>query len=78
MLRAQIVLDEATATRLRVMSQKGNVSMSEVVRRALGFYFDRQAPDTSWIGSLSPKRPVSHGLDDIRASVAAARKAKQK
>ncbi len=78
MLRAQIVLDEATATRLRLMSEKSNVSMSEVVRRALGHYFDRQSPDTSWIGSLSPKRPISHELEDIRASVAAARKAKQK
>lgn len=75
MPRAQIVLDEATATRLRIMSERGKVSMSEVVRRALGFYFDRQAPDLSWIGSLAPRKQVSHELDDIRASVAAARRA---
>lgn len=48
--------------------------MSEVVRRALGLYFDRQAPDTSWIGALVAQKKVSHELTDIRKSVAAARK----
>ena len=74
MQRAQIVLDDETATRLKTMSERGNVSMSELVRRALGYYFDRQTPDTSWIGALAPEKVISHELSDIRASVAAARK----
>jgi len=74
MQRAQIVLDDETATRLKLVSARVNVSMSEVVRRALGLYFDRQAPDTSWIGALVAQKKVSHELTDIRKSVAAARK----
>jgi Arc/MetJ-type ribon-helix-helix transcriptional regulator len=74
MVRAQIVLDEPTADRLRVVSERSHASMSEVVRQALVFYFEHRKPDTAWIGSLKPKRKVSHDLDDIRGSVAAGRR----
>ena len=52
--------------------------MSEIVRQALVFYFEHREPDTSWIGSLRPKKHVSHELADIRASVAAGRKRERK
>jgi Ribbon-helix-helix protein, copG family len=82
MIRAQIVLDEPTADRLRVVSENSNASMSEIVRQALMFYFEHREPDASWIGSLrsktQPKMPVSHDLADIRASVAAGRKRERK
>jgi Arc/MetJ-type ribon-helix-helix transcriptional regulator len=78
MIRAQIVLDEPTADRLRVVSKHSHASMSEIVRQALVFYFEHREPDTSWVGSLRPKKRVSHELDDIRASVAAGRKRERK
>ncbi len=78
MIRAQIVLDEPTANRLRVVSEHSHASMSEIVREALVFYFEHREPDTSWVGSLRPKKGVSHDLDDIRASVAAGRKRERK
>jgi Arc/MetJ-type ribon-helix-helix transcriptional regulator len=78
MIRSQIVLDEPTADRLRVVSQQSHASMSEIVRQALVFYFEHREPDTSWIGSLRPKKHVSHELADIRASVAAGRKRERK
>lgn len=78
MIRAQIVLDEPTVHRLRVVSEQSHASMSEIVRQALVFYFDHREPDTSWIGSLRPKKHVSHELTDIRASVAAGRKRERK
>ena len=78
MIRSQIVLDEPTADRLRVVSQQSHASMSEIVRQALVFYFEHREPDTSWIGSLRPKNHVSHELADIRASVAAGRKRERK
>jgi Arc/MetJ-type ribon-helix-helix transcriptional regulator len=74
MIRAQIVLDEPTAERLRAAAAQSGSSMSEIVRRALDSWFEHREPDSGWIGSLQPKRVVSHDLDDIRASVAAARK----
>jgi hypothetical protein len=74
MVRAQIVLDEPTADRLRVVSERSHASMSEIVRQALVFYFEHREPDLSWIGSLTPKKRVSHELSDIRASVAAGRR----
>lgn len=74
MVRAQIVLDEQTADRLRAVSERSQASMSEIVRKALVFWLDHREPDTEWIGSLKPKRKVSHDLDAIRASVAAGRK----
>ncbi len=73
-MRAQIVLDEQTADRLRAVSERSRASMSEIVRKALVFWLDRQEPDTEWIGSLKPKRGVTHDLAAIRASVAAGRK----
>jgi hypothetical protein len=48
--------------------------MSEIVRQALVFYFEHRDPDTSWIGSLHPKKRVGHNWADIQASVAAGRK----
>ena len=78
MIRSQIVLDEPTADRLRVVSQQSHASMTEIVRQALVFYFEHREPDTSWIGSLRPKKHVSHELADIRASVAAGRKRERK
>jgi hypothetical protein len=74
MVRAQIVLDEPTANRLRSVSEQSHASMSEIVRLALVFYFENREPDASWIGSLRPKKHFCHDLDDIRASVAAGRK----
>jgi hypothetical protein len=73
MIRAQIVLDEPTADRLRIVSEHSHASMSEIVRQALVFYFDHREPDTSWIGSLRPKKRVSHDWSDIRASIEAGR-----
>lgn len=78
MVRSQIVLDEPTAERLRAVSERSGASMSEVVREALAFYFAQREPDTAWIGSLRPHTAVSHDLDDIRASVAAARRRESK
>ena len=78
MIRAQIVLDEPTADRLRVVSEHSHASMSEIVRKALVFYFEHREPDTAWIGSLRPAKRISHDLDDIRASVAAGRKRERK
>lgn len=74
MVRSQIVLDEPTADRLRIVSERSHASMSEVVRQALVFYFEHREPDTSWIGALRPAKRVSHDLTDIRASVAAGRR----
>jgi len=74
MVRAQIVLDEPTADRLRIASEQSHASMSEIVRQALVFYFEHREPDVSWIGSLKPQRRVSHDLDAIRNSVGAGRK----
>lgn len=84
MVRAQIVLDEATAQKLHAVSERSQKSMSEIVRQALVFYFQHREPDTSWFGALHPSkvRPrkgastkqVSHDWDDIQRSVAAARK----
>ena len=74
MVRAQIVLDEPTADRLRAVSTQSDESMSEIVRRALVFWFEHREPDTTWVGSLKPARPVSHDLGEIRASVGAGRK----
>ena len=74
MVRAQIVLDEPTAEQLRALSVRSNSSMSDLVRQALVFWFENRVPDTAWVGSLRPKRKVSHRLDDIRKSVAAGRK----
>lgn len=84
MVRAQIVLDEATAQKLRAVSEGSHVSMSEIVRAALVFYFQHREPDTSWFGSLhpskvrprkgAPTKPVSHDWDDIQRSVAAGHK----
>jgi hypothetical protein len=74
MIRAQIVLDEPTADRLRIVSEHSHSSMSEIVRQALVFYFEHRDPDTSWIGSLHPKKRVGHNWADIQASVAAGRK----
>ena len=48
--------------------------MSEVVRRALVFWFENREPDTAWVGSLGPRRKLSHRLSDIRKSVVAGRK----
>jgi len=48
--------------------------MSEIVRQALAFYFEHRDPDTSWIGSLRPKKRVSHHWSDIQASVEAGMK----
>ena len=78
MQRAQIVLDESTASRLRGVAEQSHLSMSDIVRRALTLYFDRQEPDTSWIGSLVPPPGVSHDLRDIRASVEKARKRRKR
>jgi len=78
MVRAQILLDEPTADRLRVVAAHSGASMSEVVRQALVFYFDHREPDTSWIGSLKPKRQVSHDLAAIRASVVSGRRTEAK
>ena len=74
MVRAQIVLDEPTAERLRAVSVRSKSSMSEVVRRALVFWFENREPDTAWVGSLKPKRKVSHRLSDIRKSIETGRK----
>ena len=74
MVRAQIVLDERTAERLRAVSERTDESMSEIVRRALVFWFEHEDPDVTWVGSLKAKRKVSHDLDAIRVSVAAGRK----
>ena len=74
MVRAQIVLDEPTADRLRAVSEHSHSSMSEIVRQALVFYFEHREPDVSWIGSLKPRRGISHALDDLRTSVAAGRR----
>jgi hypothetical protein len=75
MVRAQIVLDEATAQKLHVVSERSHMSMSEIVRQALAFYFQHREPDTSWIGSLRPRkgRRISHDWQDIQQSVAAGR-----
>ena len=86
MIRAQIVLDEPIADQLRAVSEHSHASMSEIVRQALVFYFEHREPDTSWIGSLRPKlrsknqddKQISHDLNDIRASVAMARKRETK
>ncbi|MDX2055366.1 MAG: ribbon-helix-helix protein, CopG family [Polyangiaceae bacterium] len=78
MVRAQIVLDESTAEQLKIASERGQASMSEIVRQALAFYFEHRKPDTSWIGSLAPRKHVSHDLADIRASVEKARKREAK
>jgi hypothetical protein len=74
MIRSQIVLDEPTADRLRIVSERSHLSMSEIVRQALVFYFEHRDPDTSWIGSLRPKKRVSHDWSDIQASVEAGMK----
>ncbi len=74
MVRAQIVLDELTIDRLRAASAASETSMSQIVRQALDLYFENRVPDTSWIGSLRPKRKISHALKDIKASVEAARR----
>lgn len=74
MVRAQIVLDEPTADRLRIASEQSHASMSEIVRQALVLYFEHREPDVSWIGSLKSKLRVSHDLTTIRNSVAAGRK----
>lgn len=74
MIRAQIVLDEETAERLRAVSDRTEASMSEIVRKALVFWLDQREPDLAWIGSLKPKRKRSHDLEAIRASVVAGRK----
>ncbi len=74
MVRAQIVLDEPTAEQLRAVSVRSKSSMSEVVRRALVFWFENREPDTTWVGSLKPKRKFSHRLSDIHKSIAAGRK----
>jgi len=74
MVRAQIVLDEPTADRLRAVSESSHASMSEIVRQALTLYFEQREPDTAWIGSLKPKSKISHDLNDIRASVEAGRR----
>lgn len=78
MIRAQIVLDELVADRLRVVSAQTGESMSEIVRQALSAYFEQRTPDTGWIGALRTDRTVSHDLDDIRASVAAGRRQERK
>jgi Arc/MetJ-type ribon-helix-helix transcriptional regulator len=78
MIRAQIVLDESTADRLRAVSEHRHASMSEVVREALVLYFAGTAPDTSWIGSLKPRKDVGHDWKDIQASVAAGRRSEAK
>jgi hypothetical protein len=74
MVRAQIVLDEPMIDRLRAASAASETSMSQIVRRALDLYFENRVPDTSWIGSLGPKRKSSHALKDIKTSVEAARR----
>jgi hypothetical protein len=76
MVRAQIVLDEATAQKLHVVSERSRKSMSEIVRQALVFYFQHREPDTSWFGSLRPAKGkrISHDWEDIRKSVAAGHK----
>jgi hypothetical protein len=84
MVRAQIVLDEATAQKLHVVSERSRKSMSEIVRQALVFYFQHREPDVSWFGSLHPSKvgptkgertkPISHDWEDIRRSVAAGHK----
>ncbi len=73
-MRAQIVLDETTIERLRAASAANETSMSQIVRQALDLYFENREPDTSWIGSLKPKRKVSHALKDIRSSLETARR----
>ena len=60
--------------RLRAASTASETSMSEIVRQALDLYFENRVPDTSWIGSLKPKRKISHDIKDIRRSVEAARR----
>lgn len=74
MVRAQIVLDEPTIDRLRAASAASETSMSQIVRQALELYFENREPDTSWIGSLRPRRKASHALKDIRSSIEAARR----
>jgi hypothetical protein len=50
--------------------------MSEIVRRALVFYFERRESNTAWIGSLKPQSLVGHASRKIRSGVAAGRRRK--
>ena len=68
-----IVLDESIADRLRIICKRRSVSRSQIVNQALAFYFDHQLSDTSWIGSLHPRKRASHALREIRTSVVEAR-----
>ena len=69
-----IVLDESIADRLRIICKRRSVSRSQIVNQALAFYFDHQLSDTSWIGSLHPRKRISHNLREIRTSVATRRR----
>jgi len=77
MIRAQVVLDEPLADQLRAVSTRSGASMSEIVRASLVAYFHAQEPDLTWVGSLSSHAAASHDVDDIRASVAAGRRAEK-
>jgi plasmid stability protein len=70
MVRAQVVLDDAIAARLRAHAAATGTSMSAIVRDALTAYLGKQdrEPDTSFVGKLGTNGSGAHDVSDIRAS----------